>query len=595
MKHVKSLVTVLALIFWAPTALAQVPSLDARVSLSVVEQPLSEVVQFLRDKSGANIVVLEGGDNLVNDLQVTDIFWRDALEYAAKLAGCVVTEERSGVLTVTDPVRVTIEFNDQDINDIITTIGAVSGANIIVSPSVEGTLRVRLTNVPWRDALEEIVKTRGYVVVEDRPGILRVVDPKSLEEQKVTRGYQLRFVRPRSAIVPILKSEFMAGKIEPPVGRPSEHFTVLNAMRKALSGEGELDYIDSQNMIIVRDTTQVHEALQEILRRIDVEPTQVFIDAKFVSSSNGDLLNLGVDFGDGGPSISATGSAIPIELPFTIGDGGFEDSFIADVGGNGPGLNVEGADLPYKVIIPSVIYGSLSFTGVQATLRMLQRDTSTEVIQAPKLVTLDGNPATIFVGETVRYAEAKSEQGQAGGLSLSVLEAAGSPVEVGFQLLVVPHVIPGTKKIMMEVIPKETSLSGTSGNSTLAPPGFDVFTIGAAGLQGSIALPRTRSSTVVTQMLLEDGQTAVIGGLTTETETKVASRVPYLSRIPVLGELFKYRSESREKRSLVIFITPHLVHSAEDAEFLLQQELLRRRGKLKDELDELLDPNFKSE
>ncbi|MGK0218791.1 MAG: general secretion pathway protein D, partial [Planctomycetota bacterium] len=84
-------------------------------------------------------------------------------------------------------------------------------------------------------------------------------------------------------------------------------------------------------------------------------------------------------------------------------------------------------------------------------------------------------------------------------------------------------------------------------------------------------------------------------GLTTETETKVASRVPYLSRIPVLGELFKYRSESREKRSLVIFITPHLVHSAEDAEYLLQQELLRRRGELRNEIDSLLDPNFKSE
>ncbi len=590
MNYVKTLSTVFALVLAAPVATAQVPSLDARVSLNVVEQPLSEVVQFLRDRSGANIVLLEGGQNSVRDLQITDVFWRDALDYASTLAGCVVSEDKSGVLTVTDPVTVNFEFRDQDINEIITTIATVAGANIIVSPAVEGTLRVRLNNVPWRDALEEICKTRGYVVVEERRGILRVVDPKSLEEQKVTRSYQLRYVRPRSNYVPVIRSEFMQGQNVPPSGEASEHFTVLAAMRKALSNGGELDYIESQNVIIVRDTSQVQESIQEILRRLDVEPTQIFVDVKFVSTSNADLLNLGVDYGDGGPQVSISGSQIPIELPFSAGRGGFEDGFIANQNG-GPGFEQD-VDSNSEVLIPSTIYGALSFTGVQATLRMLQRDTNTEVIQAPKLVTLDGNPSTIFVGETVRYAEAKSEQGQAGGLQLSVQEANGSPVEVGFQLLVTPNVIPGTKKVMMEVIPKETSLSGTSGNSTLAPSGFDIFTIGAAGLEGSIALPRTRSSTLVTKMLLEDGQTAVIGGLTTDSETTVVSRVPYISRIPVVGELFKYRSEAREKRSLVIFLTPKLVHSADDTEYLLQQELLRRRGRLQEELDDLLDPAY---
>src|SRR6187397_18383 len=114
-----------------------------------------------------------------------------------------------------------------------------------------------------------------------------------------------------------------------------------------------------------------------------------------------------------------------------------------------------------------------------------------EVIQAPKIFAIDGSEATIFVGETIRYAEAKTEQGQAGGLQLSVAEASGSPVEVGFQLLVRPNVIPGTEKMVMEVIPKETSLSGT-GVSSFAPAGFDVFTVGAGGSAGSIALPRTR-------------------------------------------------------------------------------------------------------
>ncbi len=575
----------------ATPAAAQAPSLDARVSLNVVEADLAQVVQNLRDRSGANIVIIDGsGQKMVRDLQINDVHWRDALDYAVTLADAVVTEDRSGVLVVSSPIPVTFDFGekDTDIRAIITTIAAVSGSNIIVAPEVTGTLRVRLRNVPWRDALEEVAKTRGYTVVEERRGILRVVDPLTLEKQKVTRSYQLRFVRPRGPRAPRIQSEFISGESKAPNGAASEHFTVLAALSKALSMEGQLDYIDEQNVIIVRDTVQVHETVQEILNRLDVEPAQVFVDVKFVSTINTNLLDLGVDYGDGGPQVSISGSQIPIELPFSIGSSGFEDGFIANSGHAGPYTNPAFSDS--VVTIPNTIYGALSFTQVAATLKMLQRDTRAEVIQAPKIITLDGHEATIFVGETVRYAEAKSEQGQAGGLSLSVEEAEGSPVEIGFQLLVRPNVVPGTRKMQMEVIPKETSLSGSSAGSALAPAGFDLFTVGAAGLEGSIALPRTRSSTLITNMTLESGQTAVIGGLTTDTDTKIKSQVPLLGSIPILGQLFKHRTHTRDRRSLVIFITPTLVHNSEDTEFLLQQELARRSARLKDEIEKLVAP-----
>ncbi|MBL6756789.1 MAG: hypothetical protein ISQ11_10295 [Planctomycetes bacterium] len=575
-----------------PLASAQVPSLDARVDIDIVERDLSEVVQYLREKSGANIVVLEGGDRKVETLKLSDVYWRHALDYAAESAGCVVEEDQSGVLTISSPYRVEFVFDDQDIREVISTIAKAADANVVIAPEVEGTVRLRLKNVPWRDALEQICEARGYTVVEKARNILSVVDPAQLERQKVTRSYQLRYIRPRSSRAAVLKSEFVEGQSQPPIGPPSEHFSILAALDGALSDTGDLTFIESQNVILVRDTTQVHETIQEILRRLDVEPGQIFVDLKFVSTANSDLLNLGVDYGDEGARISISGSQIPIELPFSMGEGGWEDSIIASDTGFGPyagNSTVNGAPInPGQTQVPATIFGALNFNQVQATLRMLQRDTKSEVIQAPKIVTLDGNEATIFVGETVRYAEAKSEQGQAGGLQLTVAEAQGSPVEIGFQLLVRPNVIPGTRKIRMEVIPKETSLSGT-GASALAPAGFDVFTVGSAGGEGSIALPRTRSSTLFTQMIFESGQTMVIGGLTTDAETKILSRVPYISRIPVLGELFKYRNEARDRRSLLIFITPSLVHNSEDAEFLLQQELQRRKNRLADEVEALLD------
>jgi general secretion pathway protein D len=89
-------------------------------------------------------------------------------------------------------------------------------------------------------------------------------------------------------------------------------------------------------------------------------------------------------------------------------------------------------------------------------------------------------------------------------------------------------------------------------------------------------------------MLLESGNTAVIGGLRSDTDTKTVSKVPFLGDIPIIGELFKFRSKNRDQRSLMVFITPTIVYSSADTQTILEQELKRRKVKLKDELDELL-------
>jgi type IV pilus assembly protein PilQ len=597
MKNLKFLGTaaVLILLSAAPAFAQGGVGQDARVSLRLAGNSLSEIVQDLREKSGANIVVLGANDAKIS-LELTDVPWRDALDVVAEAAGCVVEQRTGGILVVYRPNPVTYETTEpQEITKVIELIAKLGNANIVVAPEVVGTVSVRLHDVPWRDALDVVVKTRGYVVVEEARGILRVVDPETLQAQMITKSYQLRYLRPKSIYKPQIKSEFIVPVLQNQQGGgarggqqdPSATFTVLKALQKALSPGGQLDYIESQNVILVRDTAQTQDAIRETLARLDIEPAQVFVDVKFVSTFNTDLLDLGVDYGDGGPRIEASGGQIPITLPFGLGSKGWEDSFIANPTGKGPYadplLNAG------NTIFPDTVFGKLSFTNVAATLKLLQRDTKSEVIQAPKIIALDGSEATIFVGETIRYAEAKSEQGQAGGLQLSLSEAGGSPVDVGFQLLIVPHVIPGTNNLTMEVIPKETSLSGT-GSSALAPPGFDVFTVGASGLEGSIALPRTRSSTIVTTMLLESGQTAVIGGLTTDTDNKSTSRVPGLSRIPVLGELFKYKKNERQRRSLMVFITPNIVHSSADQELLLQRELERRRNSLRAEVESMLAP-----
>jgi len=589
----------LALSLLAPRADAQVPSREARINLRLAEQSLDTVIDFVRDRSGVNIVLIdkEGDPNLLSatpvTMELTDVPWRDALELVAEKVGAVVEQRTGGVLIVTRPQRVTFEFPDADVRQVIDTIARASGANIVIGPDVQGFVSVRFSDVPWRDALDVVARTLGYTVVEENRGVLRVVDPLTLQDQLETRTYQLRYLRPKSTYRPILKSEFVQNLAATSSGAGSgggtdymRTFSVLPALSKALSPAGELDYVDLQNMIIVRDTTEVHRAVEKLLSFMDVEPLQVFCDVRFVSMIDTSVKDLGFDYGEAGPTVFFNGGQIPITFPFNEGKGGWEDSLIASPNGFGPYVDplLNGG----ATIIPDTVFGVMDWQQFQATFRAWQLDTETEVIQAPKVVAIDGYETTIFVGETIRYAEAKSEQGQAGGLQLSIEEAGGSPVEIGFQLLLRPSVVPGTQQILMDVIPKETSLSGASTNTSLSPAGFDVFTIGASGLEGSIALPRTRSSTIVTSMLLESGQTAVIGGLRTDAETKTLGKVPFLGDIPILGELFKFRSKNIDKRSLMVFITPSIVYTSDDSRRILELELERRDMLLKDELEQLL-------
>ena len=131
--------------------------------------------------------------------------------------------------------------------------------------------------------------------------------------------------------------------------------------------------------------------------------------------------------------------------------------------------------------------------------------------------------------------------------------------------------------MMMEVIPQRTSLSGT-GSSAIAPPGFDVFEVGggtAAGA-GQIALPRVASSTLSTTVLLSSGDTAVLGGLKSKTESETITKLPYLGDIPLLGYLFKNQVKQETMSTLLVFIKPKIIRSPEDMTASMRKVLEER-------------------
>ena len=553
---------------------------SSRLTLRLKDRDLREVVASIRKKANANIIIDPSIEATVTiDLQ--DVPWRSALTLVAEQARCIVSEADGGVLKVENPPKTTFSFENTDIQKVIDTIAKISGANIAVAPEVKGTVTVRLKNIPWRDALESVVKTLGYVVVEEKRGILRVVPPSNVQQDLVTETFQLRFARPNSTYVPFIQSTYIDDlRNRQPMQPGQTMFSLIDTLKQMLTPQvGTLDYVSEQNFVVVKDTRPVIDNIRRTLDLIDTEPAQIQLDIRFVTTTNEDVLDVGINPGGSGWTASLGLGQIPTNLPFNLGQGGWDDRLVAnptgDNSGQGRGPFADESLNAGETTVPNVVFGALNFQQVTATLRLLKRDTRSELVQAPQIVTLDHQPATIFVGEAIRYAQARVEQGQAGGLLLALEEGDESPVSIGFQLLTTPHVVPGTDKIVMQVIPQRTSLSGT-GNSPLAPAGFDVFTIGSGGSEGVIALPRVASSTLSTTVLLRSGQTAVLGGLKTKTQLETITKLPLLGDIPVLGYLFKGKSRQDTMTTLLVFITPELIRSPEDVEKSMQRALEER-------------------
>jgi len=552
------------------------------ITLDVKDRPLKDVVDYIRDKTDVNIIVDDEAAPVKVTINVSNLHWLRTLELVAEKAECILVEIDSNLIKVEKPPQVSFDFQDADVRKVISVIAAYSGANIVVGQEVQGTVTVRLTSVPWRSALDTVVKTLGFVVVEDERDILRVTDPARLQEQLETRVFTLMYVRPPDPYMATIKTDVHLDNSRAPSDDAEKEFTLLRAFRAAVMPEGSLEYVDSSNSIVVTATTPKLQNLEELIRQVDVEPVMIGVDMQIVTTQNTDFLDVGVDPGDDGLAISMSFGAMNHRLPFTLGKGGWEDGISAEgiprpngrVAGTGP-TPLDPGD--------GFSFGVLDFSGTDFTLRLLKRDVSSRLVQAPRILTLDNQTATIFVGETIRYAQTDSATNQQGGLEYSIREAQNSPVQTGFQMLITPHVIPGTKKIRLTLIPQQKTLTGTS----VEQPGFNVFTSGTGPNAVSIALPQTRANTLVTHMMLESGETAVIGGLLTDIESHTTNKVPLLGDIPVIKFFFRNDQISKTKQNLILLVTPHILKGAAARRDALNDEMLKQSERIRDEYEEI--------
>lgn len=553
-------------------------ALDKKISVSFSEATIKEVCDELSKKSNINIVCDVDYPGVFT-YEFNDLELRDILDYICSKANCIVKEEKANFVKVYKVPDVKMEFKETPFVNAVTAIARQAGINIVLDEEVvksQKTVTATGESVPFEEALKILTNSAGFYVIEEKFKIFRITTVQRLAEQLETKSFKLQYIRPQTYVRATIKSDY--AQTTPPAEQQGQSsFTFLelvqSVMTKASDGKtllGSVHYDDKTNTLIVKDTKVALKKIEELIAETDVEPGEILIDVYFITTTNEDLFRAGIHYSTNAPVGDNEGWTFTTTIPEING-----------------GTNT--GQQPRRSVIPFG-FGHTSFRFdttigrpndfLTATIRLFRKDERSRVIQQPTILALNHHEATIFVGDTIRWAEATTSVSGTSGTPVTTLaESSKSPVQVGFQLLVIPHIIPGTNKIQMTVIPQNSSLIGTSTEL----PGFDKFTSG----QQTIFLPRTRSSTLVTNLIVESGQTAVLGGLVTQNAAEGLTKVPFFGDIPLIGELFKFRDKSNTRVHLIIYITPTILKSTEVMSQELKERIERHRQELNKEYEKL--------
>ncbi len=536
-----------------------------RTSVDFQGDSLKVVLDFLSTSSGMNIRTL---DDKTLELKITfkldNVNWRDILSFMAEKYKLIIDESRqnAGIIVVKRPPTVEIKYlKPTDVRVIIATIAAQSKANLIVGPDVtDKKIALTLTNVPWEDALDMVVRTAGFVAVKDKFNTYRITTPDKLEKQLETRIFRLSYIMPEGPkYTATIDTEFAEKRKATAAGGKKEAISLLAVLRDMLSKNGKVNYEPRSNTLVVEDTPTKLDVIQKLIERVDVPPKQVHLAVRMVEMSDSESEMLGMEWANGFTT-TLTGMGFDTAFPFTGRSGadaatgtfwgrygvhGIKDGRFTRLGSRNWAFE--------QGVGQGVTLGRMDFTSLTSTLRFVKTRTSGSIIQAPSIIALDNEEATIHVGKNIRYAEFFTESTDGGGISSGFREAKDSPIKEGIQVLVIPHVTGPDGNVLLTIIPKSENLDTGVGEG-----GFITFGAGNT----AISLPQTVQRIVVTKMLLRNRQTGVIAGLKKTVSSTAETKVPVLGDIPIIGWLFKSRkkpAESNQRLNLMIFVTPTVI------------------------------------
>jgi type IV pilus assembly protein PilQ len=420
--------------------------------------------------------------------------------------------------------RLTLNFQDIDVRSVLQLLADTSGQNIVVSDSVSGNLTLRLQNVPWDQALDIVLRTKG--LDKRRQDNVIIIGPT---EELATREKQELAAHKEVQELSPTHTEFMQVNYAK-VSDLAKLIKSQNAKDSMLSPRGSLSIDERTNTLLVQDTAAKLADIRRLVQTLDVPVRQVLIEARIVIVSDTFERDLGVRFGvttahQNGPGGLVTVSGNNQATNAILGTGLGPASLAGTPLDNRYQVNTPAANTNGSIGI-SILGGSYL---VDLELSAAQNEGKSETISSPRVITANQKQATIMQGVEIPYQESASS----GATTTQFKDAV-------LKLKVTPLITPDNRVILdLDVSDDSVGQQVTS----------------ATG--GSVPSIDTRQ--IITQVLVNDGQTVVLGGILDTTKSKAANKVPFLADIPVLGYFFRSTTNINNKTELLIFITPKIL------------------------------------
>jgi type IV pilus assembly protein PilQ len=425
--------------------------------------------------------------------------------------------------------RMDVDLNNADIHNVLRLLADVGQVNIVTADNVSGTVTIKMRNVPWDQALDVVLQSKGLGMVRGG-NIIRVAPLPQLEKERemaiARRKQELQLAPLETRLIPV--SYATAEDLQ-------------QRAREVLSGRGSIAVDGRTNVLIARDVAGTLDQVEELVRSLDTQTPQVLVEARIIEATSSYQRTIGIQWGGDASFSAATGNPTGLAFPNSIGLAGAASDNNTPTAGLSP-FQAQVQNPNFAVNLPAPI-GSGSGGGIGLTLgsvdsnfnlnlRLSAAEASGQVriLSSPRVLTLDNHEARISQGTLIPFSQVSAQ-----GVQTTFQEAK-------LQLLVQPHVTAdGSVSMHVKINRDEPDFNQTSARGD----------------------PTILKREAETDLLVMDGHTAVIGGIYTRNTGRAVDQVPFFGDIPLLGLLFQRRRATDTRGELVIFLTPRIVNRAQ--------------------------------
>ncbi|MGB9761070.1 MAG: type IV pilus secretin PilQ [Caldimicrobium thiodismutans] len=419
---------------------------------------------------------------------------------------------------------VSVDFQEADLHAVFRLLAEVGNINIVVSEKVKGTITLKVKQVPWDQLLDIILANHGLAMMK-LGNVIRIAPLDEIKAESDRYKDYLTSLKDIQERGPLITKTFQLKYVKGDV--------IVNKIKEIVTGEGKITFEPNSNIIIVKDTEKNLAEIEKIIKEVDKPTKQVLIEARIVEMQDTYAHRLGIRWG----GAAYKGSEHTI---FGVGGSPTSSSGSASYtypGGFGPGNSTVSVSIPAGTLVDLGTAGTTnigfafghigkSVLLLDAELSALESKGIARIFARPKILTLDNQDAEIKQGYKIPYLQLS----QYGVATTQFIDAV-------LRLKVTPHVTPDNRINLDIEIEKSTPDWGRVVNG----------------------VPAVLTRSAKTKVLINSGETLVIGGIKTDDIGDSVDSVPGLSNVPGLGELFKRKEKTADKTELMVFITPKVV------------------------------------